>query len=88
MLLRMKTTLVLEDALVRRLKAHAARTGRTLSGLVADMLRRGLDDETRKPSVRDGTLRLPEFDMGVPSVDVSDRAALDLLIEAHDRARR
>jgi hypothetical protein len=67
----MKTTLVIEDGVMRDLKARAAREGRTLSELVETALRRLLDE---RPEERD----LPPLPVmkARELVDVSDRDAL------------
>jgi len=87
MVFHMKTTLVIDDDVMRRLKARAALEGRTLSSLVEAYLRRGLQDDEGSPGPP-SPIELPRFDMGVPRVDGADREAVDAAIEAHDRARR
>jgi plasmid stability protein len=82
----MKTTLVLPDRLMRRLKTRAARDGRTLSSLAADLLATGLS-RIEKPDPKE-LPPLPVFDMGEMLVDVSDRDALYAAMERHDRVRR
>jgi hypothetical protein len=83
----MKTTLILPDRLMRRLKARAARDQRSLSALVADLIASGLADLDQP---RDATAipPLPVFDMGKALVDVADREALYAAMERHDRVRR
>lgn len=69
----MKTTLVIEDGVLRRLREEAARRGTTISSLVEAALRAMLD----RPPVRDRELpALPVFDLGRAVVDVADRDAL------------
>lgn len=72
----MKTTLILPDSLVRALKRRAAERGETLSAVVAEALRRGLDapTETEIPE-------LPVYRMGRPLVDLADRDALERAME-------
>jgi len=68
----MKTTLIIPDQLFRELKRRAARRRATLSSVVAEVLRRGLEE--RPPS---GALPpLPTHRMGRPLVDLADRDAL------------
>jgi len=67
----MKTTLIIPDTLMRELKRQAARRRETLSAVVAETLRRGLDvvpDREVAP--------LPVHPMGRSLVDVADRDAL------------
>ena len=73
MVFHMKTTLVIDDKVMRRLKQEAARQGRTISELVEAALRLLLS------SPRDSTRELPPlpvFDGGTAYVDVADREAL------------
>ena len=74
----MKTTLVIDDGVMRRLKAEAARRGTTISSLVEAALRALLDGQ---PGGRAELPPLPSFDLGAASVDVADRDALSRLME-------
>lgn len=69
----MKTTLVIDDNVMRRLKTESARRGCTMSELVEMALRRLLED-TVKPGKK--LTALPKFSMGRMMVDISDRDAL------------
>ena len=72
MLIHMRTTLVIPDHLMRELKRRAAQRGQTLSAVVAEVVRRGLDE-------REGVVDLaplPTHRMGSAKVDVADRDAL------------
>ena len=68
----MKTTLVIDDQVMIRLKAEAARQGRTMSELVEAALRLLLNSKPKAPPPPE----LPKARMGRPRVDVADRAAL------------
>lgn len=73
MVFHMKTTLVIDDGVMRRLKQEAARQGLTLSELVEAALRRMLDPaETESRTLPP----LPVFNGGRLLVDVADREAL------------
>ena len=72
MVIHMKTTLVIDDGVMRRLKAEAARQGRTISELVETALRMQLDRKKTPPIAMP---RLPTF-RSRALVDVSDREAL------------
>lgn len=68
-----KTTLIIDDQVMRRLREEAARQKRTISELVESALRLLLE------TPRGGPVKLPElptFDGGRPYVDVADREAL------------
>jgi len=69
----MKTTLVIDDRVMLRLKQQAARRGCTMSELVEAALRSFLRD-ARRPRLE--LPPLPTFDGGGFRVDVSNREAL------------
>jgi plasmid stability protein len=68
----MKTTLVIDDGVMRRLREEAARRGRTMSELVEAALRRML--EAGEPPT--DLPPLPAWDSGGAVVDIADREAL------------
>jgi antitoxin component of RelBE/YafQ-DinJ toxin-antitoxin module len=68
----MKTTLLIDDGVMKKLKREAARTGRTMSELVEIALRRMLQS---KPAPVD-LPPLPTFTSGGALVDIADREAL------------
>jgi hypothetical protein len=68
----MKTTLNIDEQVMRAVKAEAARRGTTMSELVEAALRRMLEPEPYEPELPP----LPTFDSGGELVDVSDRNAL------------
>jgi plasmid stability protein len=75
--MKIRTTLILPDQLMRELKRRAAARGETLSAVVEETLRRGL-----APDERDvGVAPLPKHRMGRPRVDVADRDALERAME-------
>ena len=78
----MRTTIRLDDALLRDAKAMAGRTGRTLTGLVEDALREVLSRSEAGP--RRPPVTLPTFGgRGLQAgVDLDDSAALAELMES------
>jgi hypothetical protein len=68
----MKTTLVIDDSVMVRLREEAARQGRTLSEMVEAALRLLLDSRPEQGSLPP----LPSFKSGGARVDVADRDAL------------
>lgn len=68
----MKTTLILPDPLVAALKHRAAERDTSLSALVTELLRKGLDG----PAPATPLEPLPTFRAGRPLVDLNDRDAL------------
>jgi plasmid stability protein len=72
-----RTTLKIEDRLLRRLKQQAAREGRSLQDVANQLLRQGLVSERRHAF----TLSLTGWEAELrPGVDLLDRTALlDLL---------
>lgn len=68
-----RTTLKIEDRLLRRLKQKAAAEGRTLQDLANELLRRGLATADRTPY----SLVLKGWEAELqPGVDIRDRDAL------------
>lgn len=67
-----RTTLQIDAALYRELKARAAREGRTLTDVLERTLRAGLDP-ARAP--RRPALTLPSYDLGPFRIDPGDRDA-------------
>ena len=70
--MKAKTTLSIDDTVMRRLREEAARTGRTLSELVETALRQLLQKRAQRAELRP----LPSFESGGALVDVADRDAL------------
>lgn len=69
----MKTTLVINDSVMARLREEAVKQDRTISELVESALRLFLEKQKKEGK----RLRpLPKFDGGGCRVDVSDREAL------------
>lgn len=67
----MKTTLVIDDTVMKRLRQKAASSRRTISELVESALRRSLQEPAPKRKLPP----LPAFDGGA-KVNVADRDAL------------
>ena len=74
----MKTTLNIDDTLMKLLREEAARRGTTMSALVEAGLRRVLDDAPPPPDVLPP---LPTWNGGVAYVDVADREALGAVLD-------
>lgn len=81
MLVCMRTTLTIDDELLRQAKERAARTGRTMSDIVSDALREALQ---RRAAPDPGPTHLPTSPgRPRPGVDIDNSAALlDLMEEA------
>ena len=71
MMIHMKTTLVIDDQVMKRLKTEAARRGSTISELVEASLRMMLSATRQRPKLP----RLPSWVGGGARVDVADRTA-------------
>jgi predicted transcriptional regulator len=77
----MRTTIRLDDELLRRAKRHAIETGRTLNAVIEDALRAALQRRRATPADR---AELPSSGAGgtLPGVDLDNTAALyDVLDE-------
>jgi len=82
MLLCMRTTLDVDDAVLIEAKLLAKRTGKTLTSIVEDALRERL---ARRPAAEDATwARLPTGGSGglQPGVNLDDNASLLDLMDA------
>ncbi len=80
MVVHMKTTLNIPDAVMERLRREATRRGVTMSSLVEAALRKLLDEQS------DQTMDLPplpRWDSGGILVDVADRTALYDTMDRH-----
>ena len=75
--MKIRTTLILPDQLMRELKRRAAARGQTLSAVVEEALRKGLAPAERRADLAP----LPTHRMGRPKVDVADRDALQRAME-------
>ncbi|PWT83361.1 MAG: hypothetical protein C5B58_06670 [Acidobacteria bacterium] len=74
-----RTTLILDDIQLERLKDLARAQRRTMTDLINEFIAEGLASRTiTKPSPK---LELPVFDMGRPRVNVADREALEGMME-------
>jgi len=75
MLICMRTTLNLDDHLMRALRLHAAHTGRTMTEIVELALREQLDRES-KPAAPYRLHWVTVRGAAQPGVDLTDRDAL------------
>ena len=73
----MKTTVIIDDAVMAKLKQEAARQGRTMSEMTEAALRLFLSPKPEKLELPP----IPTFDMGVPLVDYADNDALERALE-------
>lgn len=82
----MRTTVRLDDHLLRRAKAAAAESGQTLTALIEDALREKLTPRPASP--RRKRVRLPTYrGEGLrPGVDLDDSASLLDLMDRADAA--
>ena len=74
-----RTTLLLDDAQMGRLKDLARVQGRTMTDLINEFIAEGLAARTAPKSAK--ALELPAFDMGRPRVNLADREALAAVME-------
>jgi len=72
----MRTTVRIDDALYRRAKEYAARSGKSLGEVIDDALRASL--RPRRSQVLEGLPELPVYGGSgtMPGVDIADSAAL------------
>ena len=72
----MRTTIRLEDHLLREAKQFAARTGRTLTAVIEDALRESLARSRKRPLRTRATLPTFRGNGLRPGVDLDDSASL------------
>ncbi len=72
----MKTTLNIDDTVMRRLREEAARRGTTMSALVEAGIRRILEEGRPAAADRESLPALPKWRSGGMRVDLADRADL------------
>lgn len=72
MVSHMKTTLIIDDGVMARLKRESLRSGRTMSEIVETALRRFLQSKPESVELS----ALPSFDSGGALVDIADRESL------------
>ncbi len=81
MVFHMKTTLNIDDTVMKRLKETAAARRTTMSALVEAGLRRVLATES-EPAAQEAVLKpLPSWNGGRPRVDIADRDVLYKFME-------
>ena len=80
MVFHMKTTLIIDDLVMVRLREEAARRGETISNLVESALRLLLETSSETTGE---LLPLLSFDGGGALVDIADRGALYEVMEGH-----
>jgi hypothetical protein len=86
MLLRMRTTIRIDDDLLARAKMLATRTGRSLTKVIEDALRAALAQS--RPRTRSAKIELPTSGSGGlrPGIDLDDSASLLEAMESSDAA--
>lgn len=84
MLLCMRTTLDIEDAVLDKARQRASREGTTLTAVVERALRLFLSERPRRPSPLESRWVVVEGTR-LPDVDISDRDRLYDLMAGRDR---
>ena len=70
-----RTTLVLEEACMKKLKRMAGEQNRTLTDLVGEILAEGIQLREQRVAVQPP--KLPSHAMGVPKADLANRPAVE-----------
>ena len=78
-----KTTLNIDDSVMRRLREEAARRGTTMSALVEAGLRRVLAASPQGENQPEALPPLPSWNGGKQLVDIADREELYTVMEEH-----
>lgn len=74
-----RTTLILEDSCMKAVRDLAQHENRQMSQVVNELLAEGLQ---RRRSCKAASFELPTFHMGRPKVNLSDRNALEALMDS------
>ena len=78
----MRTTIRIDDALYRQAKTQAARTGRTVSDVIEDAVRKSLGSRSEREQRHRTELPVSGGSGLMPGVDIADSRALrDLMDE-------
>jgi Ribbon-helix-helix protein, copG family len=77
MVFHMKTTLNIDDKIMKRLKEESVRQGKTMSELLESALRAMFQSRRSATELPP----LPTFEGGIPRVNVANREALEDFIE-------
>lgn len=81
----MRTTIRLPDSLIQEAKAHALRTGKTLTAVIEDALRESLARQHQRRASKPPVTLTTVAGLGLrPGVDLDDSAALLSLMEGDD----
>ena len=80
MVIHMKTTFNIDDALMQQLRIEAARRGVTMTQIVESGIRHMISAREEPNDVQEKPFELPSWPMGI-SVDVANRDELYRLIE-------
>ncbi|MHB1987311.1 MAG: antitoxin [Acidimicrobiales bacterium] len=81
----MKTTVELPDELVREVKVRAAREGRRLKDVMAEVVRRGLADSPGRKGTSSSQVRLPLVQCAhraTPSREMTPERTAEILLAA------
>lgn len=81
----MRTTIRLDDQLLKEAKTSAVSSGQTLTQFISDALRESLSRRARRPQRRRITLPTSGGGGLMPGVDISDSAALLDIMEEYDK---
>ncbi|HMO51800.1 MAG TPA: hypothetical protein PKE26_10175 [Kiritimatiellia bacterium] len=77
----MRTTLVIPDPLFKRAKVYAKKHDKNLSDVFAEALAERLTREDQVLREQRVTFEVKPLSMGAPSVNLSDREALDRIMD-------
>jgi Arc/MetJ family transcription regulator len=81
----MRTTITIDEALLREAKIMAARTDRTVSSVLEEALREMLSRAEESEARRRADFTLPSYDGGGFLVDVLDKEALAAALGDNDQ---
>jgi hypothetical protein len=76
-----RTTISLHESVLKKAKKRAYDTHKTLGETITELLSIGLENTNKTPLKEKKRLVLPEFKMGIPRIDITDKDALFRVFE-------
>ena len=81
MVIHMKTTFNIDDALMQQLRIEAARRNTTMTSIVEAGIRHMISTREERREPREKPFELPSWPMGEPRVDIANREELYQLFD-------
>ncbi len=83
-----RTTIFLDSQLQKRLRSQAKKQGKTVTELIQNFVRHGLNLSQQPQSPKRSQIKIPSADLGDFLVDISDREQIQSVLEDHEQFNR